>query len=364
MDAVTARSPPGSARPWGASEAATTANADGRESSSPMTFTLEEDSFVNRVCRETLAGGQHTIFADGTITEHSAAALRAVVQHHGIRWARVVFNSPGGSLMGGLKLGEAIRDLGFDTDVGHRDHSFEAPRPAICASAGAYAFAGGVNRYFAAPHRLGVHQFCGPATYAGSMAEGQVISGRIVAYLTKMDVDGSAFAVATLTDPSQMLWLTEAEATRFRLANNGVRPTTAEIRLCEGKPYLRLEQTRREVTARALFMADGDDLAIAVGVVTDPETTRLKAAGAMRAYLEIDGVEVAAMSGDDCVHPEDGVLWVRRRMTPDLIARLLVAEDLDVWTENGSAFRWGAQMDVSTVRSQIAEFLQHFTSLP
>ena len=42
-----------------------------------------------------------------------------------------------------------------------------------------------------------------------------------------------------------------------------------------------------------------DDLAIAVGVVTDPETTRLKAAGAMRAYLEIDGVEVAAMSGDE-----------------------------------------------------------------
>ena len=50
----------------------------------------------------------------------------------------IEFTSPGGNLLAALKLGELIRNAGYDTSLGE-----------VCASACAYAIMGGVKRYLA-----------------------------------------------------------------------------------------------------------------------------------------------------------------------------------------------------------------------
>ena len=324
-----------------------------------MNFAIEPDTFENRVHRITFYGGQFKVFATGDITEGSAEALRAFIARNKIESAKVVFDSPGGSLVGGLRLGQAIRDLQFDTDIGAQESTYDHPRAAVCASSCAYAFAGGVNRYYGSPNRLGVHQFYGGEGRQGTLEEGQAVSGIIVSYLSKMGVDASAFALTTMAKSNEMLWLTESEAGRLGFANNGTQPTSAEIRLVEGQPYLRMEQTQRDVMSRVLITCLNRQLRIAAGVVTDPETSSVKAESVARSYLEIDHKEAAPMSGPKSVSADGSVLWVSRDLTPEMIRRLVIASDLDVWTENGSAFRWGAQMDVSKVRPQIANFIRN-----
>jgi hypothetical protein len=64
--------------------------------------------------------------------------------------ATIEFDSPGGSLIGGMVLGRAIRAYGFTTRVSEGRE---------CASACAIAFLGGVSRYVSGDGKLGVHQF-------------------------------------------------------------------------------------------------------------------------------------------------------------------------------------------------------------
>ena len=77
----------------------------------------------------------------------------------------IEFNSPGGSLLGGIRLGRAIRMLAMNTSIGKtvlnsafEEHSFYHTEKGICFSACAYAFLGGLTRV-ANGGEYGVHQF-------------------------------------------------------------------------------------------------------------------------------------------------------------------------------------------------------------
>src|SRR5450830_56065 len=78
----------------------------------------------------------------------------------------VRLNSPGGSLIGGIALGEMIRARGDLTEVGSSAPILDATEPGLfdrapgtCASACAYSFLGGAERTFDENAKLGFHRF-------------------------------------------------------------------------------------------------------------------------------------------------------------------------------------------------------------
>lgn len=324
------------------------------QTEAPMVFSPGDNSPKEIIKRAIIDQFTPRIYATGVITEDSADQLKAYAHQHGLTSAKVVLNSPGGSLIGGLRLGMVIRQLNFDTEVGAEAWSDEAHVTSSCASACAYAFAGGVSRYYGVDSRLGLHQFA--SSEGGTLRAGQEISALVVAYLQKMGVDTTAFALASRATPDDMVWLDEASALALGLANNGTLATTAEVKVVQGVPYLRLEQTRQDVKGRAILTCNSEAYLLMVGIVTDPKTTKNLAEIATRSYIEIDHRPFGIMNGPKSVSPMNDVLWVSRVIPSTVVQYLVTAHDLDVWTENGGALRRGAQIDISKVQGQIATF--------
>ncbi len=92
------------------------------------------------------------VLAQGSITQDSFRSFDALAQSLPSH-VPVVLNSNGGSFLGGIMLGLVLRQHASPVLV---------PRGAVCASACAYAFLGGVKRQAAEGSRIGVHRF-----YAG-----------------------------------------------------------------------------------------------------------------------------------------------------------------------------------------------------
>jgi hypothetical protein len=121
--------------------------------------------------------------------------------------AIVAFSSDGGSLVAGLRIGEAIRRKGFSTIV---------PDGRRCAAACALAWLGGVERFIGTDGRIGFH-----AAY-DSASEGDTGIGKTVvgAYLAKMGLPYEAVIYITQAAPNEMTWLNMSDA-----AHRGIRVT-------------------------------------------------------------------------------------------------------------------------------------------
>src|SRR5437899_1754514 len=121
--------------------------------------------------------------------------------------AFVALSSDGGSLVAGLRIGEAIRRKGFSTIV---------PDGRRCASACALAWLGGVERFIGTDARIGFHAAYDPA----SDRETGVGNAVVGAYLTKIGLPYEAVIYITQTDPNEMTWLNMSDA-----AQRGIRVT-------------------------------------------------------------------------------------------------------------------------------------------
>lgn len=176
------------------------------------------------------------IQADGLIDETTLDDFHTFLGD-GPDWLpkRIRFNSPGGKLAEGIRLGEELRRRGFATEVGgHEPHpdwpdmpywEFTRRIPGICASACAYAFMGGIERRIDPGSRIGVHQF-----YSSARAEADANSAPVLVqegveqevvsvlldYTLRMGVDARVLANAGLSGPDEMYWIgagTEAQDT-------------------------------------------------------------------------------------------------------------------------------------------------------
>lgn len=146
---------------------------------------------------------------------------------------RIRFDSPGGNLAEGIKLGEELRARGFSTEVGgHEPHpdwpnmpdwDFTRRTPGICASACAYAFMGGVERRIDPGSRIGVHQFYSIARAEGDtgsdpvlVQEGveQEIVSFLLDYTLRMGIDGRVLVNAGLRGPDDMYWIEAGQEAR------------------------------------------------------------------------------------------------------------------------------------------------------
>ena len=111
--------------------------------SDEMTFRLVTPPNCGRACPVYVLGS-------GRITLDSPRQFQALAASLPSRRLPVYLTSQGGSLVGGIRLGLALREYGATVSV---------PSGAVCASACTYAFLGGVVRGVPQGARLGVHRF-------------------------------------------------------------------------------------------------------------------------------------------------------------------------------------------------------------
>lgn len=185
------------------------------------------------------------VAAEGVITDTTADDLRAFLlasreDLRNPRGANLHLDSPGGSLVGGMRLGEAIREAGMNTvsaftpgsmlpdgwvDVVPQDG---APR-GICASACVAALAGGVLRYTAEttdPYAVGfqdmgqvsVQPFDDPSDPPDRLEDLRRL-GELIGHLARMGVSAEILEVALTAAPESPRILTDEELRRTGLDN-------------------------------------------------------------------------------------------------------------------------------------------------
>jgi len=323
----------------------------------PMTFYMKtdpEDRFVDSVVY-----GYDRIYAAGEIVDGSTDDFRNFISRHNVSKAKVYFDSPGGSLIEGMKLGKLIRSMGMSTSVGVYSISYtsDADKKSMCASACVYAFAGGVNRFIdATTGALGVHQFYSGTEQEISSESVQHISGLIVAYLDEMGVDAKAFTLSTMANKDGIIWLDPEEATKLRLANNGEEIPTAEIRLSGMTPYLRIEQRRHNSTTRVIISCVDKTILISFGIVTDPETSAMIVSNQVSSYIEFDLDRVLHQQGKNGSEVSGSVVWIRRWLTHQATRLMLNSASLSGWIDGSGAFRYGGSIDIPPIRANMKDF--------
>jgi hypothetical protein len=155
------------------------------------------------------------INAKGEITDKTTADFLAYLKNHPYEPLIVRFDSPGGSLSGGIQLGETIRKLGYSTQA------------TFCASACTYAFIGGVERSLVGDGaKIGVHRFYQnaaifePSTkqFTGEDLDAtQKIMAGLMLYGVEMGVDLRLIAMTAEAGPGEMRWVSKQEAVDLKL---------------------------------------------------------------------------------------------------------------------------------------------------
>jgi hypothetical protein len=135
---------------------------------------------------------------DGDQFAAKAASLRSAI---------VAFGSDGGSVVAGVRIGEAIRRNGFSTFV---------PDGRRCASACALAWLGGVERFIGADASIGFHAGRDPTLDEETGSRNAVVG----AYLTKIGLPSEAISYITRASPNETPWLNLSD-----VAQRGVRVT-------------------------------------------------------------------------------------------------------------------------------------------
>ncbi len=306
-------------------------------------------------------GDKKGIYAEGEITDTTAQEFKDFIVSSDVQNAMILFNSPGGSLIGGMRLGEVIRTLGFDTGIA-TFYEGKVLEKGVCASACAYAFAGGAGRYFYEnATRLGVHQFYSNEAAVTSKIT-QEVSGSIVAYLQKMGVNALAFSVSTLAGSDDMLWLTPANAIELKLANNGTRPTDAELKQAEGYTYLRIEQEYTNYSARFLIICHDGSLALQGGLVTDPDSAKDIYDWATHSLLTFDTTKIQPERKSEnrqSLGVRDSVVWVNRQLVAGNIEKLLSSNSITLWIGADGAIAHTATADISAVGGKIRDYIKN-----
>lgn len=208
-----------------------------------------------RPCADATPACAPRILAEGTIRSETGSDFTAFLDEAARQepplpaHATVVFDSRGGSLRGAVALGREIRKRLLATEVAPayaQAADAQAPVPlreqAVCASACAMAFAGGVSRTLRPGARLGIHQF---STAQGQAEDGAVQATMVAlaAYLQQMGVDRRLLDKASLVPPKAMAWVSAKEAQDWRLDN--AAPLLRPWRLAatpQGVPYLETQQ--------------------------------------------------------------------------------------------------------------------------
>ncbi len=157
-------------------------------------------------------GQAELILAQGQI-ERQSSDLLAQFASELPRGTTVVFQSMGGDLLGGLRLGQLIRARGFNTYLPARLEGSESTLKDTkwqgkCISSCAYSFLGGLERKVQSGGQYGVHQFRGLDNGLDPV-QTQKISAILGKYMDAMGVSRLLLDQALMTDPGKVMFVPE-----------------------------------------------------------------------------------------------------------------------------------------------------------
>ena len=145
------------------------------------------------------SGSRPIISVDGELGTEDGQKFSEKIS--GLTGGIVAFNSPGGLVIAGLRMGTLINLHNFDTVVGNGYR---------CASACAIAWLGGTTRYMAPKAFIGFH-----AAYLiehGQQIEKGAPNALVGAYLNSLGLSFDAIVYLTSTPPQDITWLTPNDA--------------------------------------------------------------------------------------------------------------------------------------------------------
>ena len=188
---------------------------------------MERDGFVIDVASNGgNCNGCEWLVLDGRIPADAGSMLETWIKKNDYTGVplTIVMNSNGGSLIGGIRLGQTIRRLGLKTEVGKTVPEpdiphFQKQAPGGCYSSCAYAFLGGVQRTVASG-TYGVHQFYSDAFFdtpaqkafsAMDLSAQQALTGVILAYVVEMGADPQVVIAANGMRPDEIFKPSEAQ---------------------------------------------------------------------------------------------------------------------------------------------------------
>ena len=153
------------------------------------------------------------IRAEGAIGPTSADDFRAFMKNMGASQAIVSLASPGGSLVGGIQLGLALREANATILI---------KRNTRCISACVYALLGGAVRRAEAGAQIGIHRFRAEASDAPDDAIPEVLAryarDMLARYAERMGADPALIDLAAGVAPDAVRYLSATELRDFRVA--------------------------------------------------------------------------------------------------------------------------------------------------
>jgi hypothetical protein len=154
------------------------------------------------------------IQAIGTITPDTPQQFQKFLKTDDAKMTRILsLHSAGGDVMAGLKLGEMIREARFNTSIG-RSMPLDNPddvmasydyKNAVCTSACAYAFLGGVTRTYGKNDIYGLPRFGVPGN-ALSGADPQAVSDILAKYIESMGANPEVLQAAASAPPNNKIF--------------------------------------------------------------------------------------------------------------------------------------------------------------
>ena len=169
-------------------------------------------------------GEGRVILATGQIEKLSADQFAEFTQTYPAQTV-VVLQSLGGDLIGGLRLGQAIRARGFNTYLAARAPQTDAKTLGKCFSACAYAFLGGVERRIEPLAQYGVHQFRGQGKDLDAV-QTQKLAAILGRYIDAMGVNRQLLDMAMVTEPGKVQLVPESSRKAWRVENTAMASNT------------------------------------------------------------------------------------------------------------------------------------------
>ena len=151
---------------------------------------------------------------EGAITAGDAQRIAKQIDALEPAPARVILNSPGGSVRDALELGRHLRAAGLNTSLRDGD---------VCYSACPYLLAAGVNRAIPDGASVGVHQhYFGESTILPAFVALEDIQrgqGEVMTYLDEMGIDPLVMRHALVTPPDEIYVLLPEELRAYNFVS-------------------------------------------------------------------------------------------------------------------------------------------------
>jgi hypothetical protein len=327
-----------------------------------MTFRFSDNFKLNDASRRDLSD-RTTIYAKGLIGPGTALKFQTLIDRYHIPpGASVAFDSPGGDVDEALRLGEAIRAAGLNTEV-PRSPAGKSSSLHGCLSACTLSFLGGVNRTVAGGARFGVHmlstQLVGMSAQT-ALQLGQKSIAALTSYVGSMGVKTEFVSELTRAQPEQVNILS-AEALRRLNVTTAPFTTTWQIKSLQGRFYLSGSTGRSggidkmtlacqpKPTLTFLYAASGDLVRKTLRDATDYR-------------LQFDDKKMTVPQSD-IMHPVaptgDGYLGVALKLSPAILENLRHTTNLTFQIMAPSHdLNWGWTMDFASGREEFFDFLK------